>query len=67
MEWISVKDRLPDYDTECLVGCKDAKTIIADLTAMTSTKTGLPIWQTAEGYFKHHITHWMPLPEPPKE
>lgn len=49
-EWISVKDRLPEGGT---VLATDGRVVI---TAPSSSVT-------ADG---PAITHWMPLPEPPK-
>ena len=58
-EWISVKDRLPEHgSTVCLIYTKEY---------------GLTI-QMWKGYWDSEypvkeavVTHWMPLPEPPKE
>ena len=50
-DWISVKDRLPKTGT---VLATDGRIVI---TAPSSSVT-------ANG---QAITHWMPLPEPPKE
>lgn len=56
--WISVKDKLPEryervltYDERC--GVKENWAIRLK-----------PYVDWSQGY---HITHWMPLPEPPKE
>lgn len=54
-EWISVKDRLPD---------KGGRYIVHDLTLGVQgyyyhPDVYCPAWKT--------VTHWMPLPEPPKE
>lgn len=60
MNWISVRDRLPEDQVEVLVA--------------TRSKNGVP--NIDKGYlaidhFIHRgraeVTHWMPLPEPPKE
>ena len=59
-EWISVRDRLPEDQVEVLVA--------------TRSKNG--VRNIDKGYlaidhFIHRgraeVTHWMPLPEPPKE
>ena len=60
-KWISVKDRLPDDERRVLVSCR--------------TKKGQQSVNLAyywNGYWHGQgsmagVTHWMPLPEPPKE
>ena len=56
-EWISVDDRLPEPKEETI--CIDAD---GDMMIGTYTEWG---WMFP-CYFKSP-THWMPLPEPPKE
>ena len=56
-KWIPVSERLPDW--------RDGKVLV-------STKYGFSICErTVNGRWKgqhaNWITHWMPLPEPPKE
>ena len=62
--WISVKERLPNFGIPVLI-CWDGYTDIAEY------RCGMvcPKWRT-----QHYgtvdlasVTHWMPLPEPPKE
>ena len=63
MEWISVKDRLPENEGKYL--CWDVP---------YSSSTSYPTFgHFQDGKFYMHIaddwsnvTHWMPLPEPPK-
>lgn len=78
MQWISVKDRLPEKDGEYLVfteqrDCFNAlfESEIGDggefgvwLNSYHPDTLGFldSEWQEYEG-----ITHWMPLPEPPEE
>ena len=67
-EWISVKDRLPETDGEYL---------IRKVHYWTDTdgysKMGVSVYvQSHENPWKEvgnlcMVTHWMPLPEPPKE
>lgn len=65
--WISVKDRLPEE--------KGAYLTVHYLPALgKSGKLVREVYFDGEGWFvgrvrinKRHITHWMPLPEPPKE
>lgn len=87
MEWISVKDRLPEKNEYVLIGwiddlynkypesmdCSLAFGQIHSVPTLPDTK----IWATIKfgGQDNHSImlqidsppTHWMPLPEPPKE
>lgn len=62
-EWISVKKWLPKKGTEVLVaGRGPSKTIL--FIAMYTTYG----WDSCDEAFEgHKVTHWMPLPEPPKE
>ena len=56
-EWISVKDRLPD--------CAD--TVLAvDLDGTMSTAYYVGYWHGGGDLDEYSVTHWMPLPEPPK-
>lgn len=60
MEWISVKDRLPDQYTNVLVAIKKFGVQINALIG--------EVWY--ENIFTKQIgrvTHWMPLPIMPKE
>ena len=69
-EWISVKDRLPDNEKPVLAHYgfyreKDdlGARFIGTLTYFSHDPD--PHWQhESTGLF---VTHWMPLPEPPKE
>ena len=65
MEWISVKDRLPKATKINDAVLVYAPTMIDDkIWKLYSTliENGLP----STGWAKD-ITHWMPLPEPPKQ
>lgn len=67
MKWISVKDQLPDQDTEYLVY------ITVDNRQIMTTA----YYYKSANYWEIHDcvadngydipTHWMKLPEPPKE
>ena len=78
MEWISVKDRLPEFEQDVLL-LDDWKPAASErrrdmkvgyLSQVTTFKTADGIensceWRGVEYVF--NITHWMPLPEHPKE
>ena len=65
-KWVSVEERMPDFDVPVLVYVKDIfdnKGII-NITKYTITYNLTNNWLGYENNsFK--ITHWMPLPEPP--
>ena len=77
--WISVKDKMPKMDHEVLVyavGKIDG--FIGDsayaickrfIQHILPSSPGHEVWNTPWQYFHtdFEITHWMPLPEPPKE
>jgi len=61
-EWVSVKDKKPEDDRPVIVyhdGLYD-KTVIE---GWYDNDTGLFF---VEGYTVSGVTHWMPMPEPPK-
>ncbi len=53
-QWISVKDRLPENESTCLI--------------VSAKEEGICVALAIEPYWsKWEVTHWMPLPEPPKD
>ena len=67
MKWISVEDRLPEEIGPCLISYS--------VTGADNFPMGTIGWSffnsakkfaVQNGYAKD-VTHWMPLPEPPKE
>lgn len=62
MEWISVKDRLPDRKEDVYLCCIDS-------LAFPGTQYIRILKFYGDGTWGHggNVTHWMPLPEPPKE
>lgn len=73
--WIPVFERLPEDDLP-----KDSKKKIIKVLVTYKTSNGVPVvrtntrqkerWYKSEGWdwaVSDPITHWMPLPEPPKE
>lgn len=71
MEWISIKDRLPECGIPVLVtylGYNTGKQHCDGIAAVDSG--GMWGWwdgDDAEETVIVYITHWMPLPNPPKE
>lgn len=66
-QWISVKDRLPEEDVTVLAfvnySVNDARLERIDSAAYRGK-----LWlMGSDIYSERFITHWMPLPEPPKE
>lgn len=56
-QWIPVSERLPD-DRVRVLACYDGRVVTAELFE--------GLWHWIEGKtFTTHVTHWMPLPEPP--
>lgn len=61
-EWISVKDRLPEENVVVLIcvdngRCKEVK--VSGLTGFG--------WMLFDKNKNKEVTHWMPMPKPPKE
>lgn len=63
-EWISVEDRLPSESVSVAVYIKEGNGAYWIQTAyLNGGKWRIP----GEYVVDRNITHWMPLPEPPKE
>lgn len=72
LEWISVKERLPELEKEVLI-CdlndeRDERPYM-DVWSLEDDEDGGIVWAGKDGawYSLDDATHWMPLPEPPKE
>lgn len=69
MEWISVKERLPESDGKVLVWQRETK--IADGGEMTFGRFlfhgpfNVPVFGISGLGQVKNVSHWMPLPEPP--
>lgn len=64
--WISVKDRMPEKSGQylCWFGANKVAIGMAIVTYVNEWKA----FGRLESFEKYpNITHWMPLPEPPKE
>lgn len=79
MEWISVKERIPDFEIDVLVYYtiqKDKKNRDGDrfgryieigcVSSITRGKSYENVEWRDKSYNALNPTHWMPLPEPPK-
>ena len=62
-EWISVEDRLPDKFCKVLVVWKANGETVIDTAFWTDQGFAVSHWC----FMQVRITHWMPLPEAPKE
>lgn len=61
-EWISVKDRLPEHEVDVL-----CYTIYQEIEILQFDES-VKWWTGSEyDYEKEQVTHWMPLPQPPKK
>jgi hypothetical protein len=67
-EWISVNEKLPETNCNVLV-CK-TNGLLTIMSFHKEFETGLRRfhwWGFGQWINQHHqVTHWMPLPEPPK-
>lgn len=56
-KWISVEDRLPEQGEEAICIAADGDMMIGKYTE----------WGWMFPCYFEELTHWMPIPEPPKE
>lgn len=65
-QWISVKDRLPEMYEWVLI---DGPEVCKRIEPPSSNWKEQYAWETNHDsfYSPNDVTHWMPLPEPPKE
>ena len=63
-EWVSVEERLPEGHVQVLMW--SAKGNIAEAGSYYN-KNFWVYSEIGDGYIADDITHWMPLPEPPKK
>jgi hypothetical protein len=70
MEWISVKDRLPEYEGKYLLLVQNRYMIGTfyknNFYKSRSPKRYYESWLTKNKIYKTGLTHWMPLPNLPK-
>jgi len=63
--WISVEERLPESGERVLIMFKPFEDD-ENISIGWLTKSGFDCYDDSV-YFFRSVTHWMPLPEPPKE
>ena len=61
--WIPVSERLPDVGKRVLCSGPNGGIFIAG----TRYCAGRVLWDDRTRIGRRNVTHWMPLPEPPKE
>lgn len=66
-KWISIKDRLPDDNTDVLIFTKFDDETRHDTPYVRQAKYKEKCWYDVDVNTASGITHWMPLPELPKE
>lgn len=72
MEWISVKERLPENSDNVLCWLGDVILMGTYHPDKANTKESWAFFfsdngRQFDGYWQKFLTHWMPLPEPPKD
>lgn len=63
--WIPVDERLPELETPVLVLDRRRNQMVRTLRKLSSDKE--PVFRPDGLAPGKHITHWMPLPEPPEK
>ncbi len=65
-QWISVKDRLPENISDVLILSKEKESCVG---YYRSSDNDWNMYNPCCSFHMelHGVTHWMPLPEPPKE
>lgn len=65
MEWISCKDKLPEFDGPYLCYMQEPQECGTRLHFQGVVMCSMNEWTLVSDTLK--VTHWMPLPEPPKQ
>jgi len=66
MEWTATKDQMPE-EAKMVILCHYLEGYVT-AGYFEISPSGVWHWVAdGENYFLHDFTHWMPLPEPPKQ
>lgn len=65
MNWISIKDRLPENNGRYLVNCIVGENNYINIYVYHGGVADNCGW-IKNGTIRKDVTHWQPLPEPPK-
>ena len=65
--WISVNDKLPEPKTDVLAAWDDGAVWSIWQNWANDNDKDKFLYYVDMGASVHEVTHWMPLPEPPKE
>lgn len=63
-KWISVKEQPPKDGQKVIAAFRDGEDVIVDQARYSNGEFDFENWAYV---WDENITHWMPLPEPPKE
>jgi hypothetical protein len=64
MKWISVKDRLPEDSQEVIIYSEGGK---VEAGVYYCKEFGFDYYDVSIRDIIVNVTHWMPLPEPPRD
>lgn len=67
MEWVCISDELPEFHKEILFYVDGQLAVMKGAFYRNNHKFKSYGKYTEAAFYKDEVTHWMPLPEPPKE
>ncbi len=68
MEWVSVEDKLPPFkEKEYIVTDGDNVDVYWWKHFRSFGRKQEWCWNDRDEFFDFNVTHWMPLPKPPKD
>lgn len=65
--WISVETKTPDYDGEYLCVCHEVEECGEEYDRIKIAELYMNEWQNRFNSKTSIVTHWQPLPNPPKD